>query len=116
MAHLDVFIVANSVLIDEHIYALWLSGNNGNFGFFPLFFSQFRNFSRFSVQETCRELIRNGILTEMEEADETCVASEVNDHFRFFALIEKFLENPKRLKEQCHFQLSADVVDMLIER
>lgn len=52
----------------------------------------------------------------MEGADEECVLSEVNDHFRFFSLIEKYLENPKRLKEQCHFQLSADVVDFLIEK
>lgn len=114
MASVDVFIVANSALIDEHIYDFWLTGFNGNEIFRSI--GKFLMLASFSVQETCQQLLQRGILSEMEGADEECVTSEVNDHFRFFSLIEKYLENPKRLKEQCHFQLSTDVVDFLIER
>lgn len=52
----------------------------------------------------------------MDGADEACVLSEVNDHYRLFVLLEKYMENPRRMKEQCHLQLASDTCDLLIER
>lgn len=72
--------------------------------------------SKFLAQEACHVLIKRGALTEMDGADEACVLSEVNDHYRLFLLLEKYLENPRRMKEQCHLQLAADTCELLIEK
>lgn len=49
-------------------------------------------------------------------ADEDCVISEVNDNYRFFGLLEKFLENPPKILEQCHLNLELNTSQMLIAK
>lgn len=44
------------------------------------------------------------------------VASDVLDHYRTYALLERLLNAPTKLSEQPSFQLDADNQQLLIEK
>jgi len=52
----------------------------------------------------------------MEGADEDCVIFDVTDHFRLFGILEKQVENPRRLREQCGLQMNPEACDSFIEK
>lgn len=44
------------------------------------------------------------------------ITSDVLDHYRTYSLIERLLQSPTKLLEQCCFQLEPETRDLIIEK
>ncbi|GBP20225.1 Acidic fibroblast growth factor intracellular-binding protein [Eumeta japonica] len=89
----DVF-VSNYTLIDPEIYQLWIEGC--------------------SSSEAVSTLHQRS--TKLTGASVELIASDVLDHYRTFALLERLLTLPTKLSEQMEFQLDESTKRMLIEK
>lgn len=90
----DVF-VSNYTLIDPEIYQLWIEGC--------------------SSSEAVSTLHQRGAAKHLGTSVEL-IASDVLDHYRTFALLERLLTVPSKLTEQMIFQLDEQTKHMLIEK
>ncbi|XP_063392399.1 acidic fibroblast growth factor intracellular-binding protein isoform X2 [Cydia fagiglandana] len=90
----DVF-VSNYTLIDPEIYQLWIEGC--------------------SSSEAVSTLHQRGVAKQMGASVEL-IASDVLDHYRTFALLERLLTVPTKLSEQMVFQIDEATKQMLIEK
>ncbi|XP_045508615.1 acidic fibroblast growth factor intracellular-binding protein [Colias croceus] len=90
----DVF-VSNYTLIDPEIYQLWIEGCSSSEAVSTLH-------QRAAVKQT-------GATVEL-------IASDVLDHYRTFALLERLLTVPSKLSEQMIFQIDEPTKQMLIEK
>ncbi|CAF4956794.1 acidic fibroblast growth factor intracellular-binding protein [Pieris napi] len=90
----DVF-VSNYTLIDPEIYQLWIEGC--------------------SSSEAVSTLHQRAV-TKQTGATVELIASDVLDHYRTFALLERLLTVPAKLSEQMIFQLDEPTKQMLIEK
>ncbi|XP_050558201.1 acidic fibroblast growth factor intracellular-binding protein [Spodoptera frugiperda] len=89
----DVF-VSNYTLIDPEIYQLWIEGC--------------------SSSEAVSTLHQRGF-AKQHGATVELIASDVLDHYRTFALLERLLTVPSKLSEQMVFQIDDATKQMLIE-
>ncbi|XP_064623700.1 acidic fibroblast growth factor intracellular-binding protein-like [Lineus longissimus] len=94
MTSVDLF-VGNNTLIDPELYSLWLNGH--------------------SVQDAAAQLKKRGILQEYHVTHDVLI-SDVQDHYRTFSMLERWLHSPPKLIEQMMFQLDPDIRKMLIEK
>ncbi|KAG7295507.1 hypothetical protein JYU34_021714 [Plutella xylostella] len=90
----DVF-VSNYTLIDPEIYQLWIEGC--------------------SSSEAVSTLQQRNIANKTPAAVDL-IASDVLDHYRTFALLERLLTVPTKLSEQLIFQIDESTKQMLIEK
>ncbi|XP_028172105.1 acidic fibroblast growth factor intracellular-binding protein-like [Ostrinia furnacalis] len=90
----DVF-VGNYTLIDPEIYQLWIDGC--------------------SSSEAVSTLHQRNIAKQTGASVEL-IASDVLDHYRTFALLERLLTVPSKLSEQMIFQIDEQTKQMLIEK
>ncbi|XP_043680962.1 acidic fibroblast growth factor intracellular-binding protein isoform X2 [Vespula pensylvanica] len=94
MSEVDVF-VSNYTLVDPEIYQLWVDGH--------------------SSSDAVNILQQRGICMQTN-APLDLVASDVLDHYRTYALLEKLLHTPTKLAtEQLAFQIEPQTSQMLIE-
>lgn len=93
-AEVDVFI-SNYTLIDPEIYQLWIEGC--------------------SSSEAVSTLNQRGV-SQQTGAPLELIASDVLDHYRTFALLERLLTVPNKLSEQLSFQIDGPTKQMLIEK
>lgn len=94
LSEVDVFI-SNYTLVDPEIYQLWVDGH--------------------SSSEAVNILHQRGICHQTNAPIEL-VASDILDHYRTYALLEKLLHTPTKLaSEQLAFQIEPQTSQMLIE-
>ncbi|CAL7937298.1 unnamed protein product [Xylocopa violacea] len=94
LSEVDVFI-SNYTLVDPDIYQLWVDGH--------------------SSSEAVNILHQRGICHQTNASIEL-VASDILDHYRTYALLEKLLHTPTKLaSEQLAFQIEPQTSQMLIE-
>ncbi|KFD69605.1 hypothetical protein M514_01971 [Trichuris suis] len=92
----DLFFVGSVCYMDSTILNSWVAGHD--------------------VSTAAAALLKDCALREFEEADEACILSEVNDHYRMFSMLEKFLENPSRLLQKQPFLLNPAAINLIIEK
>uniref|UniRef100_A0A5S6Q9J8 Acidic fibroblast growth factor intracellular-binding protein n=1 Tax=Trichuris muris TaxID=70415 RepID=A0A5S6Q9J8_TRIMR len=92
----DLFFVGSVCYVDVTIVSSWVAGHD--------------------VSTASAALLKNSVLKEFEEADEACVLSEVNDHYRMLNMLEKFLENPARLLQMRPFLLDTAAINLIIQK
>ncbi|XP_033342083.2 acidic fibroblast growth factor intracellular-binding protein [Megalopta genalis] len=94
LSEVDVFI-SNYTLVDPEIYQLWVDGH--------------------SSSDAVNILHQRGICHQTNAPIEL-VASDILDHYRTYALLEKLLHTPTKLaSEQIAFQIEPQTSQMLIE-
>ncbi|KAK9891719.1 hypothetical protein WA026_016515 [Henosepilachna vigintioctopunctata] len=93
-AEIDVFI-SNYTLVDPEIYELWVEGQ--------------------TARDAVATLNDRGLGRETGASLEL-IASDVLDHYRTYALLEKLLINPNKLQEQLAFQIEPQTRQILIEK
>lgn len=94
LSEVDVFI-SNYTLVDPEIYQLWVDGH--------------------SSSDAVNILHQRGIC-QQSNAPLELVASDILDHYRTYALLEKLLHTPTKLaSEQLAFQIEPQTSQMLIE-
>lgn len=94
LSEVDVFI-SNYTLVDPEIYQLWVDGHTSS--------------------DAVNILNQRGIC-QQTNAPLELVASDVLDHYRTYALLEKLLHTPTKLaSEQLAFQIEPQTSQMLIE-
>ncbi|XP_018398035.1 PREDICTED: uncharacterized protein LOC108776035 [Cyphomyrmex costatus] len=94
LSEVDVFI-SNYTLVDPEIYQLWVDGHTSS--------------------DAVNILHQRGICQQTNAPIEL-VASDILDHYRTYALLEKLLHTPTKLaSEQLAFQIEPQTSQMLIE-
>ncbi|KAK2165810.1 hypothetical protein LSH36_45g10036 [Paralvinella palmiformis] len=94
MAFVDIF-VGNGTFVDREVYQLWLGG--------------------YSAEDAAHVLHKRGILQQYG-ATLDMLLSDIQDHYRTYTMIERYLKIPHRLDTQLAFQISPDTQVMMIER
>lgn len=119
MSEVDVF-VSNYTLVDPEIYQLWVDGHSCKSFVYYIFiirtnvFKYFINIS-LTASDAVNILQQRGICIQTN-APLDLVASDVLDHYRTYALLEKLLHTPTKLAtEQLAFQIEPQTSQMLIE-
>ncbi len=95
MAEVDVF-AENFTLIDWELHELWIKG--------------------LSVTEAVIVMRERGILAEYPGVTQDLLVSDVNDHYRLFAMLEHLLLTVGNFREQLLYQMSPETQNLLIER
>ena len=93
-SEVDVFLT-NYTIVDPEIYQLWIEG--------------------YTYQEAVHYLKVKGIERKWGVTLDL-VASDVQDHYRSYALLERLLSTPSKLCEQPSFQLDTQTQAILIEK
>lgn len=93
-SEVDVFI-SNYTIVDPEIYQLWIEGYTG--------------------PEAVHYLKMKGTAAKMGVSMDL-VASDVQDHYRSYFLLERILSSPSKLCEQPAFQLDTRTQAILIEK
>ncbi|XP_050099985.1 acidic fibroblast growth factor intracellular-binding protein [Anopheles aquasalis] len=91
--HVDVFI-SNYTIIDPEIFQLWVEG--------------------YSSDDAVTLLKQKGGM--FADVPHELITSDVQDHYRTYALLEKFLHSPPKLAEQPTFQIGSQDRSLLIDR
>lgn len=94
MSEVDV-LVENFTIIDWDIHELWVKG--------------------LSVTETVIVLRERGILSEYPGVTQEMLVSDINDHYRLFAMLENLLMTVGTFSEQLLFQMTPETQDRLLE-
>ncbi|XP_018565406.1 acidic fibroblast growth factor intracellular-binding protein isoform X2 [Anoplophora glabripennis] len=94
MTEVDVFI-SNYTLVDPEIFQLWVEGHTAS--------------EAVAILNDKGLGIKTGASLEL-------IASDVLDHYRTYALLEKLLSSPNKLQEQLAFQIDPQTRLLLIEK
>ncbi|EZA53014.1 Acidic fibroblast growth factor intracellular-binding protein, partial [Ooceraea biroi] len=118
VSEVDAFI-SNYTLVDPEIYQLWVDGRKGNACSFRHVFLcgpiDFKMMGISLASDAVNILHQRGIC-QQTNAPLELVASDIHDHYRTYALLEKLLHTPTELaSEQLAFRIEPQTSQMLIE-
>jgi hypothetical protein len=68
-----------------------------------------------AAQEAAHILHKRGILQQYG-ATLDMLLSDIQDHYRTYTMLERYLKTPKKLEKQLEFQISPDWQKLVIER
>jgi len=126
LSEVDVFI-SNYTLVDPEIYQLWIDGHTCEWKELQCllrFYSQEKLFYMWICESNgCLFLASDAVsilhqrgICQQTNASLELVASDILDHYRTYALLEKLLHTPTKLaSEQLAFQIEPQTSQMLIE-
>ncbi|CAG0914895.1 unnamed protein product [Notodromas monacha] len=92
MPVVDVF-VCNDTIIDEEIFQLWIDGHNVS---------------------AAAKLLGSDSTEGFPDAE--TILSDVEDHYRMFAILEPVLHSPRRLGDQLKFQIRLETQSYLLQK